>query len=415
MQSGGTRAVLCWHRRAGKDENCLHYTATQGFQRKGTYWHMLPQAAQARKSMWDAINPHTGRRRVDDVFPPELGRQRDQDMLVRLLSGSTWQLVGSDNYDSLVGSPPVGLVFSEYSLANPVSWAILRPILMENGGWAAFNFTPRGPNHAKALLDSASRSKDWFVQRLTVDDTGIFTQAQLDEELAELVREHGEEDGEAYFQQEYYCSFDAAIRGAIFAAQMRLVDSQKRIRRVPWESSQPVHTAWDLGIGDSNPIWFFQLVNNEIRLIDFYTASGVGLDHYVKMMREKPYVYGKHIVPHDIGNKELGTGETRETTLKKLGVKDLVVLPRAQVENRINAARSVLSRCWFDQEATEAGVNALRNYRYEYDEKNKVLRKNPLHDWCSHPADAFGYMAQGWEQCKTTSSKPIKINTSWVE
>jgi len=415
MQDGGRRALLCWHRRAGKDENCLHYTATAAYQRVGTYWHMLPQATQARKSMWDAINPHTGRRRVDDVFPPELGRQRDQDMLIRMANRSTWQLVGSDNYDSLVGSPPVGLVFSEYSLANPAAWALMRPIMMENGGWSAFNFTPRGKNHAYHLLQSAKRSDDWFVQTLTVDDTGLFSQAQLDEELEELKREHGEEDGRAYFEQEYYCSFDAAIKGAIFAGQFRLADQQKRIRAVPWDSTLPVHTAWDLGIGDANPIWFFQLSGSEIRLIDFYTASGVGLDHYVKMMREKPYAYGKTLVPHDIRNKELGTGETRETTLRKLGVKSIEVLPRTSVEDRINAARALFSRCYFDKDSTEHAVSALRSYRYEYDEKNKVLRKSPLHDWCSHPADAFGYLAQGWERCKAVSSKPINVNTSWVE
>ena len=149
LETGGKRAVAVWHRRAGKDEVCLHWAACAAMQRVGNYWHMLPEASQARKAIWDAINPHTGRRRIDEAFPPSIRvGQRDDDMRIKLASGSVWQVVGSDNFNSLVGSPPTGLVFSEYSLTNPAAWDYLRPILAENGGWCVFMMTPRGRNHA---------------------------------------------------------------------------------------------------------------------------------------------------------------------------------------------------------------------------------------------------------------------------
>jgi phage terminase large subunit len=172
LENGGKRAVAVWHRRAGKDEVCLHWAACAALQRVGNYWHMLPEASQARKAVWDAINPHTGRRRIAEAFPSSIRvGQRDEDMKINLANGSTWQLVGSDRFDALVGSPPIGLVFSEYSLTNPGAWDYLRPILAENGGWAVFMLTPRGRNHAWTLYDKARLQPGWFAELLTVDDT----------------------------------------------------------------------------------------------------------------------------------------------------------------------------------------------------------------------------------------------------
>ena len=364
-------------------------------QRVGVYWHMLPQADQARKAIWDAVNPDTSKRRIDEAFPREIrDSTRETDMFIRFRNGSSWQVVGSDNFNSLVGSPPIGVVFSEWSLADPQAWAYLRPILLENNGWALFIFTPRGRNHAHKTLLTAQSEPGWFGEVLTVEQTKRFTAEQLEAERRELVAQYGQEFGEAAFQQEYYCSFDAAIVGAYYARLISTAEAEKRVTAVPWEPGVLVHTAWDLGIGDSTAIWFCQQVGREVRLIDYYEASGVGLDHYVKILREKPYVYGEHVLPHDAEAKELGTGKTRTEMLRSLGIKGRVI-PQQSVDDGINAVRMLLPRCWFDKTRCERGLEALRQYRCDFDDRLKTFRPRPLHDWTSHAADAFRYLAQG--------------------
>ena len=203
-----------WHRRSGKDDLALHWAACAAFRRTATYWHLLPEAAQARKAIWDAIDPHTGIRRIDQAFPKELRETtRDQDMLIRFRNGSTWQVLGSDNYDSLVGSPPAGVVFSEWALAKPEARSFLRPILAENDGWQLYVTTPRGPNHAKISYESACADPNAYAERLTARDTDVFTAAQLDRELAAYQADVGEERGRALFEQEYLCSFEAILTG----------------------------------------------------------------------------------------------------------------------------------------------------------------------------------------------------------
>lgn len=356
---------------------------------------MLPQAAQARKAMWEAVNPHTGRRRIDEVFPKELREKtREDEMMIRFINGSTWQLVGSDNFDSLVGSPPVGLVFSEYALADPRAWAYFRPILAENGGWAIFPFTPRGNNHGRQLFDAASADPEWFAQRLTADDTGVFAPDFLCRELEEYKRENGADEGERLFRQEYYCSFSAAVRGAYYASYIERARDEKRIRAVPHDPALEVGTAWDLGIGDATAIWFYQQAGREVRLIDYYEASGVGLDHYVQHMRAKPYTYKATpaILPHDAEAKELGTGKSRQEVLASLGVKSEIA-PRLGMDDGINAVRMLLPLCYIDEERCARGIQCLENYRADYDERNKVLRSSPKHDWTSHCCDALRYLA----------------------
>lgn len=364
-------------------------------QRVGVYWHMLPQADQARKAIWDAVNPDTSKRRIDEAFPREIrDSTRETDMFIRFRNGSSWQVVGSDNFNSLVGSPPIGVVFSEWSLADPQAWAYMRPILLENNGWALFIFTPRGRNHAHKTLLTAQSEPGWFGETLTVEQTRRFTAEQLAAEKRELISLYGPEFGEAAFLQEYYCSFDAAIVGAYYARLIATAEAEKRITSVPWEPGVLVHTAWDLGIGDSTAIWFCQQVGRETRLIDYYEASGVGLDHYAKILREKPYVFGEHILPHDAEAKELGTGKTRTETLRSLGVRGKV-LPKQSVDDGINAVRMLLPKCWFDAKKCERGLEALRQYRTDFDDKLKTFKPRPLHDWTSHAADAFRYLAQG--------------------
>lgn len=214
LENGGKRGVSVWHRRAGKDDVCLHWTAVSAHRHIGNYWHMLPEAAQARKAIWDAVNPHTGKKRIDEAFPAKVRSfTRNQEMMIGFKSGSTWQVVGSDNFDSLVGSPPIGVVFSEWPLSKQDAWAYLSPILEENGGWALFVYTPRGPNHGERTYKHALLADDWYGEKLTVDQTGVFTHEQLKKIKTESISQYGESRGLALYNQEYYCSFKEAHTG----------------------------------------------------------------------------------------------------------------------------------------------------------------------------------------------------------
>jgi phage terminase large subunit len=409
LEGGCKRLALAWPRRHGKDEVALHWAAVSMMTRVGSYWHMLPEAAQSRKAIFDAINPHTGKRRIDDAFPLELRENtREQDMFIRFKNGSTWQVVGSDNYNSLVGSPPVGVVFSEYAMADPNAWAFLRPILAENGGWAIFISTPRGRNHFARLVEYARNDPDWFGQVLTVEDTKAIPMATIQRERKELRMERGDKEAEAIIRQEYYCDFDADIPGAYFGEAIRSAEINGRIGEFPHVIGQPVGTAWDIGIGDSTIIWFYQLIGHKVRIINVLEGSGVGLEWYVKKILAMDYVYGDHIWPHDGAVQEWGSGQSRVQVAAGYGLKPRI-LERDSVDDGIQAARMMLPATEFNaapdpfpgEAADDAkarmtrAIDALRQYRREYDEKLQRFKDKPLHDWTSHYADAFRYLAKG--------------------
>jgi len=336
-------------------------------------------------------------------------------MKITFVNGSTWQVVGSDNYSALIGSAYLGVVFSEYALSNPNAYAFLRPILAENGGWALFISTPRGRNHFHKLFLGAEKSDGWFAEHLSAETTGHIKSEVLANELAEMIDERGEEEGKALYEQEYLCSWDAAIPGAYYSRLLATATKEERVTNVPYDPAFPVYTAWDLGIGDSTAIWFAQMIGREMRVIDFYEASGVGLDHYAKVIKDKPYSYERHILPHDVMASELGTGTTRFETLRKLGIRS-EVLPASRVDDGISAVRMLLPRCWFDKTKCEKGLNALAQYQREWDEKAKSYKPRPLHDWTSHASDAFRYLAVGTERFrpeKRDRNRPQMANTEY--
>lgn len=403
LEGGCKRAVAVWHRRGGKDATALNWTAVQAMQRVGVYWHMLPTLTQARKVVWDGID-RQGRRIIDQVFPRALRCSRnDADMKLGLVNGSLWQCVGSDNYDSLVGANPVGVVFSEYSLADPAAWDFIRPILAENGGWALFIYTPRGRNHGWRLFNAARHNAGWFAESLSVEDTKAIPLTAIDDDRASGMDEET-------IQQEYWCSFEAAVRGAYYGKLMVRAEAEKRLGRVPHDPAYPVITAWDLGFSDSTCIWFAQLVGSEARIIDYYEASGVGLDHYAKILAEKNYVYAEHLLPHDAAASELGTGTTRLETLCKLGIRGRV-LPAVRVDDGINAVRMLLPRCWFDELRCARGLDALRLYQREWDDRAQDFKARPRHDWTSHAADAFRYLAMGLDSQRTGSFSTLSYKS----
>lgn len=397
LDSGKKRAVAVWHRRAGKEKTFINYVAKAAFQRVGTYFYLFPTYTQAKKVLWDGRDrdgfPFMGH------FPKEVVTKKNEtELRIELINGSAVQLVGSDNIDSVLGTNPIGCVFSEYALQDPRAWDYMRPILRENGGWAIFDYTPRGKNHGYALYQQARDNPEWFAEVLTVHDTKALSDAEIDKDRREGMSEE-------LIQQEYFCSFEGVQFGAYFGRQLKLAEDEGRIGRVPYEPQLGVETWWDLGIGDSTAIWFTQSAGREVRVIDYYENSGEGLPHYAKKLQEKPYVYSAHHAPHDIEVRELGSGKSRKETAAALGIA-FEVVSNLGLEDGIEAARSFLAKCWFDRAKCERGLNALASYHKDFDDKLKTWRAHPAHDWSSHAADAFRYLAVGHKSRPTKTQEP---------
>lgn len=405
FDDGFKRFVTVWHRRAGKDKSYANLMAKAMLERVGVYYYFFPTYAQGKKIMWDGIDGQGFR--FLDHFPKELidGQTNSTEMKLRFKNGSLFQVVGADNIDSIVGTNPVGCIFSEYALQDPRGWDFVRPILRENKGWAAFNFTPRGKNHGFKLYQMAKDNPDWFCQLLTIDDTHVLSDKDIEDERASGMDEE-------LIQQEYYCSFESAMQGAYYANQLNRAEEEGRITSVAHDPALPVDTYWDLGIGDSTAIWFTQTNYNEIRIIDYYETSGEGLPYYRRYLDGKEYNYGTHYAPHDIEVRELGSGRSRLEIARSLGI-DFQVIPKLRVEDGIEAARAVFPRCWFDKERCAQGLDALMSYRKEWDIKRQEFKQRPYHDWSSHAADAFRYFAVGHRDARTPHKRE-RYNTRYA-
>lgn len=418
LRNGGKRAAVCWHRRFGKDDVSLHFTAIAAHERVGSYWHLLPEQAQARKAIWTQVNPHTGKRRIDEAFPIQLRkRTNDQEMFIEFLNGSTWQIAGSDNYNSLVGSSPCGIVFSEYALANPASWAYLRPILRENGGWAVFISTPRGKNHFYHMVELAKREPDWFAETLTVDDTQLLDPMQLAADLRELQAEHGETYGRSIWMQENYCSFDAAIPGSYYADSLDRLQLHGQIVDFEHDRTKPVFTGWDLGRTDDTAIWFYQFRGEEIDILDYWADSGCEIHNpddpkksLVHVLLDKAaqfgYRYQQHWLPHDARPRKLGMGgksilqQFQDARRLHPTLGTFAIVPKLDVQEGIQAARKTFQCTRFHKTRCELGLQTLRHYHREWDPEKKIYTDHPVHDWSSHGADAWRYLSLSWRPAK---------------
>mgnify|MGYP001610313499 CR=1 FL=1 len=359
---------------------------------------MLPTLRQGRKVIWEGIDGDGKRAR--DAWPgwerpgsPEglVRHIRHDEMKVELFNGSIWYVVGSDNYDALMGTNPVGVVFSEWALTDPNAWEYVRPILAENGGWAVFVFTPRGRNHGHAMYEMAQSTTDWFAELLTVEHTKAISREAIENDRRSGMANE-------IIQQEYWCSFDAPLHGAYYADQIAAADQEGRIASVPHDPAVKVDTWWDLGHSDATAIWWAQAVGGELHIIDYYEANGQPLEHFAAILKsrldERKLVYGRHLWPHDGGAKTLASGGRPLSALfADLGV-PVEVQVRHDVEVGIQRARQVIPRCWFDRVRCRIGLEALRSYRKDIDEDRSTVARVffkpvPRHDWASHAADAF--------------------------
>jgi len=384
------RAVVAWHRRAGKDLTSINIMAIKALQRKGLYLYIGPFNNQIRRIIWQGQDKD-GRKFIDFIPRELVSRKSEQEMSLTLSNGSVIQLLGADNPDKLVGINPLGIVFSEYSLADPVAWELTRPILAENGGWALFNGTPRGQNHFYTLLKEAEADKDWFASHLPVTKTRAIP--------AETLRKERGKMSEARFQSEYMCSFNTPVEGAYYGGIItKLYQKEQILQRLPPEPSLSVHTAWDLGMDDATSIWFFQQHRHETRIINYFENSGEGLAFYARELDRwaslNDVSYGKHYFPHDVKVRELGSGRSRLETLRSLGIKAIPVKKLAKGD-QIEAVRNVLPRFWFDSTTCHLGIKHLKEYRKEWDEMKQVFKKTPVHDQSSHGADAMATLAVG--------------------
>jgi hypothetical protein len=403
----GKRAVEVWHRRAGKDSASLNLAAIAAHQRVGTIWHMLPTLNHARKVIWEGIDKY-GRRMIDQAFPKQLRESKNNtDMQIRLANGSVWQCVGSDNFDSLVGANPVGVVFSEYSVADPQAWDYIRPILAENGGWAIFIYTPRSKNHGYRLYEMAKENPAWRCARLTVEDTfdengnRLIPDSIVDEERAAGMDER-------MIQQEFYCDFDTGLVGAFYSDQMKYLRQRNRIGNVPWDPSRPVHTFWDIGIRDATSIWFAQEDDmGNRKYIDYEEDSNVPLTEWIRRCKMKPYTYGVHRGPHDMKQREKSSGKDLLEVAEDLGF-FFELVPKTTLMAGIEMSKQMLPRCMFDETACARGIEALDNYRRQWNDQLHIFMDRPLHDWASHGADAFRMSAIDWPERAYVERQPIQ-------
>jgi len=388
IDNGFLRIIQVWHRRAGKEKTDVNIVAKKMMERVGAYYYFFPTYTEGKKILWDGRDKNGVA--FLDHFPAELVESRNStEMKIVFKNGSIFQVVGVDKIDSIVGTNPIGCVFSEYALQNPRGWDFIRPILAENGGWAIFNWTPRGKNHAYDLHMMAETDPKWFVTVLTVDHTGVISQEVLDQERKEIIAKNGD-DG--VFLQEYYCSYTASILGAYYAKQYAQAELDGRFTNVPYDPLLPVHTVWDLGIADAMAIGFYQAAGMERRKIDYIELTNMGLPEAAKILQEKPYRYGKHFAPHDIKVRELGTGKSRLETAETLGI-NFTLIPNVSVQDGIDRGRIFFSKLWVDKTKCKLWLKLIPQYAKEYDEEKKIFRDNPNHDWTSHGADEHRYAA----------------------
>lgn len=393
-------AVMVAHRRAGKTVACINELLKAALDCKkenGRFAYISPQHNQSKDVAWSYVKQYAG------VVPGV--EFNESELRADFPNGARVRLYGADNPDRLRGIYLDGVILDEYADMRPSVWGeVIRPLLADRQGWACWIGTPKGRNAFWEIWEQAGTDAGWFRLMLRASETGLIADGELADARRSMTKEQ--------YMQEFECSFEAAIQGAYYGEQMSQADKDGRLCGVPVDPSAQVHVAWDLGIGDSTALVFAQVVGREWRIVDYYEANGVGLDHYVRVLNERGYNYGQMLLPHDAQAKELGTGKSRVEVLASLGVRNVVVLKQASVDDGINAVRMTLPKCWFDRVKCKQLIEALRQYRTEYDEKRKAFKASPLHDWTSHAADAMRYLCTGLEANLPQAWKPISYQ-SW--
>jgi hypothetical protein len=383
------------HRRCGKTVATINDLIARSLRSPlphSRYAYVAPYRSQAKKVAWDYI------KRFGE---PAIEHKNETELWVQMINGSRIYVHGADNPDAMRGDYLDGIVLDEYADMRPSIWPlVIRPMLADRKGWATFIGTPKGKNDFHRICEEARGSIDWFYAAFKASETGLLDA----EELAAASRDMTPEE----YEQEFECSFDAAIKGAYYGREIAEAERAGRVCQLPVEAGIPVQAAWDLGIADATAVWLFQVAANEIRVLDYIELIGKALPETVAKLEERGWRRRIDWLPHDAKVRELSTGKTRIETLEGLGCKDIRLVPDHTIMDGINAARMSFPLIWFDIRRTSEGIEALRQYRTDYDEKLKVFKDTPRHDWTSHAADAFRYLAMAWQHQARIDRPPPK-------
>jgi hypothetical protein len=400
--------VAVAHRRFGKTVCAVNHLirAALTCQRKRPQFHYIaPTYRMGKQAAWEYLKFY-------GAFIPGY-EKNESELRVNFPNGSQVQILGADNPDSMRGIYSDGAVFDEFGLQPPhVFSEVMRPALSDRQGWGLFIGTPNGKNQFQDIAQTAraNASGDWQFMEFRASETGYVPALEL--QNARLMMTVDE------YAQEYECSFEAAVKGAIYSQELTDARSARRVCAVPIEPVLPVDTDWDLGVGDSTAIWFSQsLRSGEVRIVDFYESSGEGLPHYVQVLKAKGYTYGQHWAPHDIQVKEFSSGRSRLETAHSLGIR-FSICPNVPIEDGIHAARMLFPRCYFDAERCKAGLEALQHYKRDYNTRLNEFKAVPVHDWASHAADAFRYLAVRHETPRevrrSVTQRPVQSDNAWM-
>jgi phage terminase large subunit len=402
--------VIVCHRRFGKTVFCINEMVDKALYcnlKNPQYAYIAPTYGQAKRVAWDILKDavknipgavaNEAELRVDIPRPDKGDRIR-------------FMLLGAENPGSIRGIYLDGVIMDEMGEMDPIVWSqVVRPALSDRLGWAVFIGTPKGQNGFYDLYQTALSHPDWYAKMYKASETGIIPLGELEAAKAIMSPEE--------YDQEYECSFSAALVGAYYGKYMAEAEADGRICDVPHDPAVPVDTFWDLGVDDTTVVWFGQRVGKRLQWIDYIEMSGEGLDYYVKELQKKKYLYGEHYLPHDAEARELGTGKTRTETLTSLGLKNINIVPRQSVEDGINASRMIIPKSWFDKTKCKRGIEALKSYERKWDSKNKIYQQRPLHNWASHGADAFRTAAMGLDDRRPTKqqlkSYPRRADTNY--
>ena len=417
-------AVIVAHRRCGKTVSCINellYKALIEGKENGRYAYVAPYYSQAKNIAWDYLLRFS---------KPVMAKANQSELWVELINGARIRLFGADNADSLRGLYLDGIVLDEYADMRPRIWGeIIRPLLADRNGlnghhtWAVFIGTPKGHNAFFDLYSNATKDPNWYVKVLRASQTGLLPKGELEDAAKSMTQDQ--------YLQEFECDFESAILGAYFGKEMRQLTDQDRITQIEYDPLFPVHTAWDLGYSDDTAIWWFQVVHGEIRCLDYHSSNGQPVAFYAGIIQaredERGYTYGTHWLPHDARARTLSSNRSVIEQLgDKIPLKTIKITPNLKLQDGIQAARLALTRTWFDHKTVD-GIECLRQYQREYDEDKKVFRDKPRHDWTSHGADAFRYLAIVWkDEAKIiTADEPIRglfvgqtdvsLNDMWKE
>lgn len=379
-------SVIVAHRRAGKTVACVNELIKAALlfgRHDGRFAYVSPFYKQSKSVSWDYFKYF-----VRVIPGVEIN---ESELRIDFPNGSRITLFGADKADALRGLYFDGLVADEFGDWKPSVWQyVIRPALADRQGWAIIIGTPKGRNEFYARVKHAEQDANWQRLIIRAMDSGILPQSEMDAMKSEMT--------EDAWRQEMECDFDAALPGAIYGKEMWQLEQEGRVKPIEYDRNFPVHTAWDLGRSDDTAIWFFQLIANEIRIIDYHASNGGDVGFYASIIKSKPYSYGDHWLPHDAVPETLAAnGRSIIQQLWALQVK-CKITPRLGQQDGIQAARLMLPRVWFDAEKCADGIDCLKQYQREFDEDKKCFKDKPRHDWTSHAADAFRYLAVVWKE-----------------